>query len=603
MCPVPLSFFKIMPNFGFPQIPSLFPARGSVPQGNVSKPVTTKTSTSGVMLRPSGGGHIPALRDLRDFHSGNKSPFPNFDIRKNVLANMDDVHYQGVQLDNAGYYLVPVRKNTAISIAVDALSVLEKEMEALCVEIDKGNWEEVSHLYPQKLSDGAKKRYDAKIREIAQKRNISEEQKMSWQNKKGLHEIYVKDMLLYVHAAGRISDEEHITAHGVLNKKEQFEQEIDPEYAGLSLPKGEKCKLPSRKEKTEMFSLFEENGQKFTPAGHQYLQQVLDNLQKQYEQDDFPRGRKFDRNEWERNLTRVWRENVPRNLQVFFRIENKHIAEAEAADRWWQSSVTSLQMPLAAVPKKHQTEHGRFYFSSGMEDDFFHLPSGGLNLEYLKLIDSHPVKPKPCLGSIGDRKFGKAHDMGCHLVATRDIRTLSNPLVLHEHMAGALHAYMHDFLVHPMYATAYPQERRTLCGSTFPDIVDTATEKDNEFEEKNGGKIIANLVDMAYHDAHLLEIQEFLLLAIETADELKNPPTLEDYKKCVIFVKKIMDGIKNGSTPKLPQQTLGQTYDWDMIEKFIAEKEMILQIAQEKGLSLRMALAEKLEADRVEHNG
>jgi len=271
----------------------------------------------------------PEQSEIPTFYS-KKGKLEHLDIHS-LLEELEDARYKEIKRDDPIYYLRLIRKNVDIPEALRSLAKPEMMpiIEALCREIDAGNWNAINHHYMrQTYPDNAE-----------------------------LHDIRVKDMLFYAFAANRISLAEFGTAHMVLNVKEQYGLEITPEYGDKGLlGKGVKSEIPARLEKFEMHPMFHEDG-KLTDSGITYLNDVVANVEELHE--EFRKHGvpvEFDRAAWFDNLKKAFKE-TPRNLQMFFKIDNslsiKQLQDKTSnSDAYWQSLICAKEMPLFAAPDR-----------------------------------------------------------------------------------------------------------------------------------------------------------------------------------------------------------------------------------------------------------
>ncbi|HEY4542531.1 MAG TPA: hypothetical protein VIG66_09200 [Noviherbaspirillum sp.] len=475
----------------------------------------------------------PAFRDR--YEKGGS--LANFNIHAS-LAKLDDVNFKKITPDQAEYFLRPVRLNSKIKSDLKKLERHTETIEAMCVEIDRGNWKAISHLSMSRAHPP----------------------------KSELHDVRIKDMLFYAYAAGRISRAEFNTAHMVLNVKEQFEGEILPQYEGKVGGKRVKGILPMQNQETEIVRMFEKNGG-LTGEGEEYLAEVADNLERQHNRYGTPRG--FEKETCMEKLEAAVRQ-LPENLQMFYYIQN----DGNRHDSFFQELFKQEQMPYSAAPSP-----------SGQGDEihkYLYSPSSGMLYEMMKQFSLHPVEPALCLGTIGGGELASLHMQGFHPSSVADDRVKSNHIAPHGVPTGRLFAAMHDEHFHCMLMSYHSPIQRKICCVVLPNAVHRATDVSAPFEKAFAEKLVEQLADMPSLRPHHLEPQDFLEQAMRRAvfALLDSPEYLENgtisanlfenYARIVDFQQKCLEHVKATRTGPMPFQNMG-ALRWDVVENNIAE--------------------------------
>jgi len=509
-------------------------------------------------------GEVPSLYSK-------KGKLEDLDIHS-LLKELKDDRYNDIKRDEPIYYLRLIRKN--VDIPEDLRKLAKPEMmpmiEALCREIDAGNWSAISHHY----------------------------MRQTYPHNPELHDIRVKDMLFYAFAANRISLAEFGTAHMVLNIKEQYGLEIGPEYGDKALlGKGVKSPIPAQLEEFEMHPLFDEDS-KLTTPGIAYLNDVVANVEELYEEfreQGVPV--EFDREVWFDNLKKYFQETL-QNLQMFFKINNslsiEHLRHKTGnSEGFWQSMICAKKMPLFAAPDRELRKE------IGMDiNKHIYSPSLAVVFAFLTQLRSEEiVKPVLCVGNIGGRELGVLHKARLHIVAILDDRAKSNHISPHGHKAGALYIFIHD-VSHCMFLLLHTQMQRNICCETFPNAIDKSVAPKDKFEAYLADRMIEAITDLpslvpqVMNPEHFLEIG-FKGAAIQLQDDLFPKEEFFDFlnadqkkNKTIAFLEKCLKEIKNTRPEGLSWESLGQNQSWEVVENCLDEirnfrgKASVLPIAE-----------------------
>jgi hypothetical protein len=480
----------------------------------------------------------PAASAVRGLYEKGGS-LSNFNIRAS-LSKLDDNNFKKIRPDQAEYYLRPVRLNSKIRRDLEKLEKHNEVIEAMCHEIDKGNWEAISHLSMARTHPPGTE----------------------------LHETRIKDMLYYAYAAGRISRAEFNTAQMVLNVKEQFEGEIQPDYIGKMGGKRVKGKLPMQEQETEIFKIFDkQNGNELSAEGEEYLYQVADNLERQHKRYGTPVH--FDKDTCVEKMENAIRQ-MPENLQMFYYIQN----DGNRHDPFFQELFKQEQMPYSGAPSPS---------SDGDEEhQYLYSPSSGMLHEMMKQFSPYPVEPVLCLGTVGGDELANLHMQGFHPSSILDDRVTSNHIAPHGIPTGRLFASMHDEHFHCMIMSYHSPLQRKICCVTLPKAVLAAADPGASFEKLFSEKITEQLADMPSLRPHISEPQDFLAQAMGRAvDALLQSPmhqqsgvislnSAENYQRIVNFQQKCLTQVKATRTGPMLFQNLGQL-SWEAVENSIGQ--------------------------------
>lgn len=392
------------------------------------------------------------------------------------LSQCDDQRYKTIRPENPAYYLRMVRRNAVIKTALRNLAnpVCLEKIESLCKDIDKGEWSAVCHDYMERCHP----------------------------DDHNLHDVRIKDMLLYAYAANRISRAEFYTALTRLDIEEQFEREKPPEYQFVDSNEFPNFSINTLAQQADVMEvkLFESinaGAKELSDGGYDYLSLASDNLTRLNEEKDcMPSG--FDASDWfDRAKTAC--ATIPENLQVFFQIAftsqlpgSGDSPQRSNHNKYWEEQVSPLQMPFASMPLE-RSEHDL----PGTFTRIICVPSPAVMQEFLELLKPNAsVHPVHCLGTVGAETLADLHLRGFHPVLTRDDRVKTNLLAPHHVPAGALYAAMHDAHFHCMAATFYTKQQRQFLCSTVPFVVRNRIDDSSEFEKQVAHHMVAHFADL-----------------------------------------------------------------------------------------------------------